>query len=57
MFDIQLGPAGEVVMGGRLDATRCDSALQFLNVLAEARIIDLASHTVLAETLASVYPP
>ena len=42
MFDIQLGPAGEVVMGGRLDATRCDSALQFLNVLAEARIIDLA---------------
>jgi hypothetical protein len=23
MFEIQLGPAGEVVVAGRLDATRC----------------------------------
>jgi anti-anti-sigma factor len=45
MFDIQLGPAGEVMMAGRLDATQCDAALQFLNGLAaqaEPRTIDLA---------------
>jgi anti-anti-sigma factor len=42
MFQIHLGPAGEVVMAGRLDATQCDAALQFLNALAEPRIIDLA---------------
>jgi anti-sigma B factor antagonist len=42
MFEIQLGPAGEVVMAGRLDATQCDSALRFLERLAEPRVIDLA---------------
>jgi anti-anti-sigma factor len=42
MFEIQLGPAGEVVMAGRLDATRCDAALEFLNRLPEPRVIDLA---------------
>ena len=42
MFDIQLGPAGEVLMAGRLDATQCDAALQFLNGVAEPRVIDLA---------------
>ena len=42
MFEIQLGPAGEVVMAGRLDATQCDAALKFLNELAELRVIDLA---------------
>jgi anti-anti-sigma factor len=42
MFEIQLGPAGEVVMAGRLDATQCDSALRFLDGLAEPRVIDLA---------------
>lgn len=42
MFEIQLGAAGEVVMAGRLDATQCDAALQFLNVLAEPRVFDLA---------------
>jgi anti-anti-sigma factor len=42
MFDIQLGPAGEVVMAGRLDATQCDSALAFLNALPQPHIIDLA---------------
>ena len=42
MFEIQLGPAGEVVMAGRLDATQCDGALKFLNALAEPRVIDLA---------------
>ena len=42
MFEIQLGPSGEVVMAGRLDATQCDAALQFLNGVAEPRVIDLA---------------
>ena len=42
MFDIQLGPSGEVVMAGRLDATQCDAALRFLEGVAEPRVIDLA---------------
>jgi anti-anti-sigma factor len=42
MFEIQLGPSGEVVMAGRLDATQCASALEFLNRLPEPRVIDLA---------------
>src|SRR6516225_3307253 len=45
MFDIQLGPAGEVMMAGRLDATQCEAALKFLEGLADQagpRIIDLA---------------
>jgi len=42
MFDIQLGAAGEVVMAGRLDATQCDTALKFLDVVAEPHVIDLA---------------
>jgi len=42
MFEIQLGTAGEVVMVGRLDATQCEVALQFLNALPEPRVIDLA---------------
>jgi anti-anti-sigma factor len=42
MFEIQLGPSGEVVMAGRLDATHCDAALRFLNGLPEPRVIDLA---------------
>jgi anti-anti-sigma factor len=42
MFEIQLGPSGEVVMAGRLDATQCDAALRFLNGVAEPRVIDLA---------------
>ena len=42
MFDIQLGPLGEVVMAGRLDATQCEAALQFLGRVERPRIIDLA---------------
>jgi anti-anti-sigma factor len=42
MFEIHLGPAGEVVMAGRLDATQCDAALAFLKELPDPRIIDLA---------------
>jgi anti-anti-sigma factor len=41
MFDIHVGSSGEVVMAGRLDATQCESALQFLNALPEPRVIDL----------------
>jgi len=43
MFEIQLGPSGEVVMAGRLDATQCESALEFLNRLPAPRVIDLAA--------------
>lgn len=42
MFEIHLGPAGEVVMAGRLDATQCDAALQFLSGLPDPRVVDLA---------------
>jgi anti-anti-sigma factor len=42
MFEIQLGPSGEVMMAGRLDATQSDAALRFLNGVAEPRVIDLA---------------
>jgi anti-anti-sigma factor len=45
MFEIQLGPAGEVMMAGRLDATQCETALKFLEGLGDQtapRIIDLA---------------
>ena len=42
MFDIRLGPAGEVTMTGRLDGTQCDAALKFMNGLAQPQIIDLA---------------
>jgi anti-anti-sigma factor len=41
MFEIHLGPSGEVVMAGRLDATQCEAALQFLNALPEPRVFDL----------------
>ena len=34
MFEIQLGPAGAVMMAGRLDATQCEAALKFLDALA-----------------------
>ena len=41
MFDISLGPAGEVVMRGRLDATQCETAQRFLDALPSPRVIDL----------------
>ncbi len=41
MFEIQLGPSGEIVMAGRLDATQCDAALRFLEGLAQPRVIHL----------------
>lgn len=42
MFEIGLGPGGEVVMAGRLDASQCDAALEFLNGLPAPQTIDLA---------------
>ena len=42
IFEIRQVPEGEVLMSGRLDATQCDAALQFLNTLALPRLIDLA---------------
>jgi anti-anti-sigma factor len=42
VFDVHLGPSGEIVMSGRLDSTHCDAALRFLERVAEPRIIDLA---------------
>jgi anti-anti-sigma factor len=41
MLDIHLGPESEVVMIGRLDASECEAALNFLNELPEPRVIDL----------------
>jgi anti-anti-sigma factor len=41
MLDIHLGLEGEVVMIGRLDASECEAALNFLNELPQPRIIDL----------------
>jgi anti-anti-sigma factor len=42
MFEIKLGPSGEIVMTGRLDATQAQAALHFLDAAPEARVIDLA---------------
>ncbi len=42
MFDIRLGPAGEVIMAGRLDGTQCEAALKFMNELPQPQTIDLA---------------
>jgi anti-sigma B factor antagonist len=41
MLDIHLGPESEVVMIGRLDASECEAALNFLNELPQPRVIDL----------------
>ncbi|MGP8033263.1 MAG: STAS domain-containing protein [Steroidobacteraceae bacterium] len=43
MFQIHLGADGEVVMAGRLDATQCETALEFLNARPAPRVIDLAA--------------
>jgi stage II sporulation protein AA (anti-sigma F factor antagonist) len=42
MFEIQRGPAGEVMMSGRLDAGHCDAALSFLAAIERPEVIDLA---------------
>jgi anti-anti-sigma factor len=43
MFEIRLGAGGEVVMSGRLDASQCEKALQFLDALPAPRVVDLAA--------------
>jgi anti-anti-sigma factor len=50
MFEIQMGPAGEVVMAGRLDATQCDAALKFLNSVPKLQVIDLGRLEYIAST-------
>jgi anti-anti-sigma factor len=50
MFEIQMGPAGEVVMAGRLDATQCDAALEFLNTVPKLKVIDLGRLEYIAST-------
>lgn len=40
MFDIRLGENGEVLLSGRLDAAQAPKLQEFLNGLAEPRIID-----------------
>ena len=42
MFEIGRGPAGEVVMTGRLDAAQCEKALQYLDGVADPQVVDLA---------------
>ncbi len=42
MFDIRMGPTGEIEMTGRLDGTQCDAALKYLSGQAQPRVIDLA---------------
>jgi anti-sigma B factor antagonist len=41
MFEIRQSESGDVAMTGRLDASRCDQALKFLDGVAEPRVIDL----------------
>jgi anti-anti-sigma factor len=41
-FEIRRGGSGEAVMAGRLDATQCDAALEFLNAMPDLRVIDFA---------------
>jgi anti-anti-sigma factor len=50
MFEIQMGPEGEVVMTGRLDATQSDTALKFLNTVPKLRVIDLGRLEYIAST-------
>jgi anti-sigma B factor antagonist len=42
MFEIGRGEAGEIVLKGRLDAAQCDKALQFMDSIADPRVVDFA---------------
>jgi len=42
MFDISLGPAGEVVLKGRMDASVCAQAQAFLDALEQPRVVDFS---------------
>jgi anti-anti-sigma factor len=43
MLDIRLGPAGEVVLAGRLDAAQAAHAQEFLDGIVNPRVIDCAA--------------
>ena len=43
MFEIGRGPAGEIVLKGRLDAAQCEKALQFFDGVAEPHVVDFAA--------------
>jgi anti-sigma B factor antagonist len=43
MLEIARGPAGEIVLKGRLDAAQCERALQFFDGVADPHVVDLAS--------------
>ena len=43
MFEIRIADDGAVVLAGRLDASQCEKALQFLDAVAAPRVIDLAA--------------
>jgi len=42
MFEIRQGAQGEILLEGRLDAAQCDTALRFLDAVAEPHVLDLA---------------
>jgi anti-sigma B factor antagonist len=42
MFEIGRGPAGEIVLKGRLDAAQCEKALQYFDGVADPHVVDFA---------------
>lgn len=42
MFQINFGSNGEIVCSGRLDAAQCAKAQEFMDGVAEAKIMDFA---------------
>jgi anti-anti-sigma factor len=42
MFEISLGAQGEVRLVGRLDASQCPKALEFLDAMPAPHVVDLA---------------
>jgi anti-anti-sigma factor len=41
-FEISVGPEGQIVMAGRLDATQVDKARQLFSSVSESRVVDFA---------------
>ena len=41
-FDIGVGPQGEIVLSGRLDATHVDKARQVFATVTDSRVVDFA---------------
>jgi anti-sigma B factor antagonist len=42
MLELARGPAGEIVLKGRLDAAQCERALQFFDAVTDPHVVDLA---------------